>query len=592
MARLHYIQAFMNYLQVLVWNYSLVVARYITRLTNTPSLKPTTRREIQYLLTMAEEDDKRPDTSPFAGFTTQIYFREGPDFVVPTSLIRKCPKLVPEKARWPPSAIRLDDITASIAHVIFYYLLTGTYQSLRPKGTSSHERLGDELKTGVQSYNAARTYDLPELQELAKDEIQRLAQELPFPLVLNLLRNLHLDPYEREAWLDDYVQSGLKNLFQTPTAFLDLTATQVENDVVSFSNIILKSLANLLSNESALSHKDIVVTPAATPEPAAIEAEPNHEEPLREQLLPEDEPVLVEVDTRIEEPNNEVQVQDQVEQPAPPEVEWEPTPEAAPEPEPEPIPEDPVPDDIYDHTLKHVQEPAHDLSYTNTPELQEIAPEPESEQTKTAASWWGWPADKTTEPKEDDPVSAPPEPIESKQEPEPEPELTVPEGREEPAIEYPEPVPVRDFSHVLEHQQPPTPDNNDAPAPAAAVPATSTPEPVARPVEAAVERIKSKKRLSLFRSATEPADKTPDSQSQSSRVQTPEPATTTRPVSSSEPKAEDTKDSKLEAAKESVKGAVDDAAAALLSSASSTASATPKKTKKKKKSLFYRSDVL
>ncbi|KAJ3554122.1 hypothetical protein NPX13_g10701 [Xylaria arbuscula] len=326
MARLHYIQAFMNYLQVLVWNYSLVVARYITRLTNTPSLKPTTRREIQYLLTMAEEDDKRPDTSPFAGFTTQIYFREGPDFVVPTSLIRKCPKLVPEKARWPPSAIRLDDITASIAHVIFYYLLTGTYQSLRPKGTSSHERLGDELKTGVQSYNAARTYDLPELQELAKDEIQRLAQELPFPLVLNLLRNLHLDPYEREAWLDDYVQSGLKNLFQTPTAFLDLTATQVENDVVSFSNIILKSLANLLSNESALSHKDIVVTPAATPEPAAIEAEPNHEEPLREQLLPEDEPVLVEVDTRIEEPNNEVQVQDQVEQPAPPEVEWEPTP--------------------------------------------------------------------------------------------------------------------------------------------------------------------------------------------------------------------------------------------------------------------------
>lgn len=392
--------------------------------------------------------------------------------------------------------------------------------------------------------------------------------------MLNLLRNLHLDPYEREAWLDDYVQTGLKHLFQTPTAFLDLTATQVEHDVVSFSNIILKSLANLLSNEGALSHKDGV----ATPEPAAIEAEPNHDEPLREQLLPEDEPVLVEADIHNDELNDDIKVEEPIEQPVPTEVEREPSPAVEPVPEPEPEPEEPIPDDS-------VPEPVPNLSYSNTPELRAVEPEPEPEQTRTAASWWDWSVDAANKPKKEDvwpitdePASALQEPV-VESVPEPEPQAAP----EEPAIEYPEPVATRDFSQVLEHQPPVTPDNNDT-APAAAVPSTETPEPVVKPVEAAVERIKSKKRLSLFRSATEPADKTPDSQSLSSRVQTPEPKVEDN---------KDTKDSKLETAKDTVKGAVDDAAAALLSSASSaSATASPKKTKKKKKSLFYRSDVL
>ncbi|KAF2963767.1 hypothetical protein GQX73_g9807 [Xylaria multiplex] len=327
---------------------------------------------------MAEEDDRRPESSPFAGFTTQVYFREGPEFVVPTSLIQKCPKLISDGTRWPPKSIRLDDVASSTAHVLFYYLLTDTYQCLKPKGSSQHERLGNELKTGVQTYNAARNYELQALQELAKNEIQRIAQELPFPLVLNLLRNLHLDPSERETWIDDYVLSGLKSLFRTPTAFLDLTSLQVEQDEISLSNILLKGLAGLLTSDTPIARVENVATPTLAPEPAAIEEVPII---VEEPALVEEEPVLVERPPREEdllpsvEPTYiEVSLPEPIE-PSPPEQERK----VSPEPSLKPAQEE----DILEHAIEPVPEPV----YEPTPELQlaklDPVPEPEPE-VKTA----------------------------------------------------------------------------------------------------------------------------------------------------------------------------------------------------------------
>ncbi|KAI0972333.1 hypothetical protein F4678DRAFT_58120 [Xylaria arbuscula] len=568
MARLRYIQVFVRCLQNIVWDYTLVVAKLFNKLRNAPTIKPTNRREITYLIGMAEEDDRRPESSPFAGFTTQVYFREGPEFVVPTSLIRKCPKLIPDGTRWPPSAVRLDDVASNIAHVIFYYLLTGTYQSLRPKGSSHNERVGNELRTGVQSYNAARTYELQALQELAKEEIQRLSQELPFPLVLNLLRNLHLDPNEREPWLDDYVQSGLKDLFQTPTAFLDLTAHQVENEVVSFSNIILKSLANLLANDGVLSRKDIVAAP--TPEPAAIEIEPAHEE----------DPVIEEVFGRHEEPVYESEVLQDTVEPAPSVQEIEPYSVVEPEPEPEPADDQPTYNQFADEPVEepmyeHAHESAHE-QYDVPRELEiiepqpepasipevapEVAPEPEPEPeaeiespprakysptefASSPARWgWGW-GDTTNKPdtrslwNDDEPVSSPPDPVES-----PAPAADPPEA----AIEYPEPVPVRDFSHVLDHRPVSEPTDDDILRPIAELKKSSSSKRV-------------KKTLSIFRSAE---DSTPDPP-EPARVETPNPEPVLEPRITDE--------------------------AGVLSPASSSGL---KKKKKKKRSIFRSEDPL
>ncbi|RYC64109.1 hypothetical protein CHU98_g2106, partial [Xylaria longipes] len=266
------------------------MARLLNTLRSPRPLRSTNRREITYFVPMAEEDDGRPESSPFESVSTEVYFGSGPKFIVPSSLFLNCPKLRQGEKRATRS-IGLDDVTSAVGHVIFYYLLTDTYQCLRPKGNSHHERLVNELATGVGAYNASRKYELLALQETAKDEIQRLSQQLPFPLVLNLLRDLHLDPSASETWLDSYVQSGLKNLFQTPTAFLDYTNLQVEQDAISFSNIILKNLANMLTNDAAPPRTDYAETPTLSPEPVVVEEQPPHDsEPISEvEPLPEPE---------------------------------------------------------------------------------------------------------------------------------------------------------------------------------------------------------------------------------------------------------------------------------------------------------------
>ncbi|KAI1179249.1 hypothetical protein F4777DRAFT_504219 [Nemania sp. FL0916] len=286
----HYVDFLAHYFQLLVWNYNLAVARLLNALRYSRPLKPTIRKEIAYF-PMADENDPRPEVSPFESANMEVYFREGPALHVPGSLIFSCPNLgLGSRGKWPPRSIILDDVTSAVGHIIFYYLLTDTYQSLRPKGASRQDRLVSELTTSVGVYNASRKYDIPALQEISTGEIQRLAHELPFPLVLNLLRSLHLNASARETWLDDYVQTGLQSIFRTPTAFLDETVLQVDDDVISFSNIILKGLANLLSTNTTPVGSDIAAPPTPQPQLDVIDEEPVHALEPRSEAAPLAEP--------------------------------------------------------------------------------------------------------------------------------------------------------------------------------------------------------------------------------------------------------------------------------------------------------------
>jgi hypothetical protein len=187
-------------------------------------------------------------------------------------LLKKSPKFLKDTS-WPPSTLRLDRVTSAVGHVLFYYLLTDTYQCLRPKGASRHEKIVDEITTGIRVYVAAREYELLPLQKFAEHEIRRLADELPFTLVLNLFQEFDLKPTAEDTWVSDYVQLGLKSLFENPRALLEYSDPQVTPDVVSFSDIILKNLAELLAINSAPVRRDTVVQSAQSIEPAIPESE-------------------------------------------------------------------------------------------------------------------------------------------------------------------------------------------------------------------------------------------------------------------------------------------------------------------------------
>ncbi|KAI1826099.1 hypothetical protein F4861DRAFT_537457 [Xylaria intraflava] len=358
MAFLDYIHLCVPYLDLLLRYYNLAVAGLFTRIRGAPLLEPTSPREMSHPaepVTMADETDTRPQQSPFAGSSVRVRLGDGSFLSVPGSLLVKCPEI--RAAYLSPTSIQLDDVNPAVGHVIFYYLLTDMYQCLRPKGDSHRERLVDELKTGVNAYIAARKYNLPGLQNLAKEEIQTQANQLPFPLVLNLFQELGLEPNAGDMWVDGYVWSGLESIFRYPTAFLEDSSLRVDQGATSFTNIILKNLADLLSKDLAPARKDAELPPEPSPEPAP--AEPEHEHPaiggeavLLEELLPLETP-------------EELPLQEAPSQ----------TPPVSPEPEIRPL--DPVPEVISDFSSPREIAAESTPDYVLEPALEPVSHTPE-----------------------------------------------------------------------------------------------------------------------------------------------------------------------------------------------------------------------
>ncbi|KAI0201919.1 hypothetical protein F4808DRAFT_88328 [Astrocystis sublimbata] len=271
-----YILLFFRCLRILLRNYNLALARLLDTPKSQHPSRHSNQRDITFTVPMAEGADERPLSSCFESPSTIVRFGNGPELNVPTFLFFRYPKLR-QGTDEATHNVCLDDITSAVGHVIFFFLLTGSYQCLRPKGNTKDDRLIDELDTGVGVHNASRTYELVALQGAAKDEVQRLAQQLPFPLVLNHLRNLQLDSGASELWLDEYVQSGLRSVLQNPTAFVDYTNPQVEQDAISFSNIILKNLASVLASNSDSHHKNSAEASTLSSDPAAVDGQPASE---------------------------------------------------------------------------------------------------------------------------------------------------------------------------------------------------------------------------------------------------------------------------------------------------------------------------
>lgn len=307
----------------------------------------------------------------------------------------------------------LEDITSDVGHILFFYLLTGNYQSLRPIGATRNERLANELTTGIGVYNTSRKCELPALQDNARGEIERLAKALPFPLVLNLLRDLNLDSSARHQWLDEYVQWGLQNLFNSPTSFVDENAPQVERNSISFSNVILKGLAGLLANKPAsgsatpapLSLEEALATVeehvAAQEATTAQEPVSPEQSTTAEEKLPEAEPAAeAEPATKVESAASGEQAAK--EEPSP---EVEPVRAEEPAPEPEAVPEltseekrnstfepktlEPVPESADERAPAPAtpEQPQQQPQSQSSPPPQ---PQPEAKTKETSSTKWRW----------------------------------------------------------------------------------------------------------------------------------------------------------------------------------------------------------
>jgi hypothetical protein len=211
------------------------------------------------------------------------------------------------------------------------------------------DRLATELKTSLGAYDLARKYDLVPLQELARNEIERLRNELPFPKVIELVRSAYPNPAADDAWFIDFMRSGLQSMLEEPSHISDCCVPGPEGGAWAVSELLFNTLIEVVRDRVSRTEED-------------LDTELEKNAPADDCVVEEPSPVTAAPLARLP-PETTPLVDDSEPLPAPdaPSPSWdyiqpanipepEPEPEPAAEPEPEPVvgvppepPEEPEP---------------------------------------------------------------------------------------------------------------------------------------------------------------------------------------------------------------------------------------------------------
>ncbi|KAG5924466.1 hypothetical protein E4U61_000402 [Claviceps capensis] len=188
--------------------------------------------------------DTRPETSPYASCCATLRFQNGSEYTVPSALLQKFPKL-----SFSLGKSTFISCTEDVGHVLTHYLYTDTYQSLRPKGLSSHDKRIAEFTTSVRVYVLARQMGSVPLEGLARAEIQRLGDGLLFATVVSQMRIAYPEPTEDDTWFSSYLRTRLRTTLEKPALLLACVETDPISQTLPLSDLLLRNLVELIRDQ-------------------------------------------------------------------------------------------------------------------------------------------------------------------------------------------------------------------------------------------------------------------------------------------------------------------------------------------------------
>ncbi|KAG6031698.1 hypothetical protein E4U19_007947 [Claviceps sp. Clav32 group G5] len=188
--------------------------------------------------------DTRPETSPYASCCATLQFQNGSEYTVPSALLQKFPKL-----SFSLGESTFISCTEDVGHVLTHYLYTDTYQSLRPKGLSSHDNRIAEFTTSVRVYVLARQMGSVPLEELARAEIERLGDGLLFATVVSQMRIAYPEPTEDDTWFSSYLRTRLRTTLEKPALLLACVETDPISQTLPLSDLLLRNLVELIRDQ-------------------------------------------------------------------------------------------------------------------------------------------------------------------------------------------------------------------------------------------------------------------------------------------------------------------------------------------------------
>ncbi|KIL88718.1 hypothetical protein FAVG1_07966 [Fusarium avenaceum] len=180
---------------------------------------------------MEAEKDNRPTESPYGSEICAVYFREGPLYIN-RELLRQSNTLfsaVTEAKPYPFNSkhVNLKDISLETGHVIIHYLVTNTYQCLKPQAEALETRNAWEFFTATRVYKAAGSLSLNQLRELAREEMVRLGDKLELSTLIKVL-DLSISSLKDLPGIAAYIESRLLSFYkESPSG----TASRLLRDI-------------------------------------------------------------------------------------------------------------------------------------------------------------------------------------------------------------------------------------------------------------------------------------------------------------------------------------------------------------------------
>ncbi|KAI2760069.1 hypothetical protein DTO006G1_5037 [Penicillium roqueforti] len=142
----------------------------------------------------------------------------------------------------------MSNVDEDIGHTVVHFLYTGGYETVSSPLDEGTSDLAREYKRSVLVYHASRTWGLTDLENLAKQKMQHLDEEVPILEMLRVMRDVFSSLPADENWLPGYIQGNLQRLLKPDDPGLGLCEFyNILGQDHQFDNAVMKMILKILS---------------------------------------------------------------------------------------------------------------------------------------------------------------------------------------------------------------------------------------------------------------------------------------------------------------------------------------------------------
>ncbi|KAF4996291.1 hypothetical protein FGRMN_4542 [Fusarium graminum] len=215
---------------------------------------------------MAEENDARPIHSPYASHVCPVYFQGNGPLYIPRDFLKQSPELAsgaaPNRFTLTSDDIHVKNIAFDAGHVIIHYLITKTYQNLKPTEIFAEKNDAMELATAIRVYGAAESISLGGLRNLAREEIVRLGDKLELSTLVKVMEDA-IPSFQSLPGISAYIESRIISFMQNSSGIAADRVLEKTGVPDTLSNVLLRSIALLKASEHSLAAETTIQYVAA-----------------------------------------------------------------------------------------------------------------------------------------------------------------------------------------------------------------------------------------------------------------------------------------------------------------------------------------